>query len=83
MTSLDDLNKQVTDVPCPDCGDTTLTVEIRLALKDIGTYSIAGNTPPLVADEMPHLVCPCGYVEPPSGWKGKGVAELRAMQDDR
>jgi len=45
-------------VPCPNCRRVgTLELEMRMEAKGLGTYSIAGVQPKLVASEVPYLVC--------------------------
>lgn len=43
--------------PCPNCGADELRIEMRLRAKPIGTFSIAGASPKVVATEVPWLVC--------------------------
>lgn len=51
---------------CPHCHTTgSLRIEVRLVAKPLGSYSIAGAQPKVVATQIPHLVCTkanCGFI---------------------
>lgn len=43
---------------CPSCGTKgSLTLEMRLRAKPLGTYSLAGMQPKVAAIPWPYLVC--------------------------
>jgi hypothetical protein len=47
--------------PCPGCGERQLAIEMRITAKPIGSFSIGGSQPKVVAREVPWLVCAaCG-----------------------
>ena len=49
--------------PCPACGERTLQIEWRLVAKEVGSFSLAGATPKVVATEKPFLRCTACGVE--------------------
>ncbi len=49
--------------PCPACGAEALRFVTRLRAKEIGTFSIAGAQPKVVATEVVYLVCDSCKVE--------------------
>jgi len=48
---------KVEETPCLKCGKKTLIIEMRLTTKPMGTYSIAGVQPKVMASEWPWLKC--------------------------
>jgi hypothetical protein len=57
--------EQLKKLPCPQCNTQgSLKLENRLVAKPLGSYSIAGAQPKVVATQVPHLVCTkegCGF----------------------
>lgn len=54
---------------CPQCGHTTLKIDVRLTAKDIGDFSLAGNQMKFSAHWKPYLFCwrpECDYER--AGW---------------
>ncbi len=52
---------KVEETPCPACGALALRIESRLAIRQIGTFSLAGQQMKFSADQVPWLVCgSCG-----------------------
>lgn len=47
----------VSEVPCPACGQQTLVIEMRLEAKPHGTYSLAGQQMKIAATEWPWIKC--------------------------
>lgn len=47
---------------CPECGRSDrLALEVRLSAKPLGSYSIAGAQPKVIATEQLAVVCTCGW----------------------
>lgn len=60
----DDVNDQLREHPCPDCGHRTLEVQLRLRARPPGTWSLAGAQPKTSAVVWPYVVCVtehCGF----------------------
>lgn len=51
----------VSDTPCPACGQTTLSIEERFEPKPVGTWSLAGAQMKLTGKMWPYVRCSnCG-----------------------
>jgi len=47
----------LSETPCPSCGEMALTIEYRLEVKELGTWSLAGTQPKVAARSWPWLRC--------------------------
>lgn len=51
----------ISNTPCPACGERTLTIEMRMTAKPIGEFSLAGVGMKVSATNKPWLICTnCG-----------------------
>lgn len=51
----------VSDTPCPACGEQALTIEMRLTANPVGNFSLAGVGMKVTAANKPWLACSnCG-----------------------
>jgi len=51
----------VSDTPCPGCGEKSLTIEMRLTAAPVGAFSLAGVGMKFAATSTPWISCAsCG-----------------------
>jgi len=53
----DEQPAKLSGTPCPSCGEMALTIEYRLEVKELGTWSLAGTQPKVAARSWPWLKC--------------------------
>lgn len=51
------MSEKLKRTPCPQCGEKTLFLDIRLKAKPLLSYSLAGQQPKVSAQRKPYLGC--------------------------